>query len=99
MTLLFQSLTVGSIQQVVSYFQGRTQIPSFEPKRCEETEQFRLPHNEELRNFYRPAGARVAQRLCYGLDDRGSIRGKGKEGIFFVNSSTPALGSTQPSIR
>jgi hypothetical protein len=38
--------------------------------------------------------------LGYGLDDRGSFRYKGSDGIFlFTTSSKPALGLTQPPIQ
>jgi len=40
------------------------------------------------------------QRLGYRLDSRGSISGRGKEGIFlFATASRPALGSTEPPIQ
>jgi hypothetical protein len=37
--------------------------------------------------------------LCYELDDRGSIPGRGGEGIFLASACRPILGSTKPFIK
>jgi len=48
--------------------------------------------------FRRIVFASIRLRLCYGLDDRGSIPGRGLGILLFATASRPALDPTQPPI-
>jgi hypothetical protein len=61
----------------------------------------RSPHGQyEIRtSIY--LGPQSVRKLGYGMDDRGSIPGRGNDGkfYFFATESRPALGPTQPSVQ
>jgi hypothetical protein len=52
-----------------------------------------------LFNFIGDGVAQSVWRLWYGLVDRSSISGRGRNFIFFASASRPALGPTHPPIQ